>query len=230
MKRSMLESLKEVIREGNEARRMEMEKQASHGVGAVAAQLQFTGVASGRRNQKMQVDMMMKKQFEYMKLHPLPLRMPKYAELTASKTNNKTITFVEDMWDGTVLDAYSKIMVTKSLLGNIHITKHHAESVGVRQVIQAGEPKSSKSKGKGYIDIQRPRVLIASINREFGQQGVVNGDVVTHFDGEAFMGSASELTEIIQNRFEGELLTFVFNADSAVAEALKRRSMIADNM
>ena len=46
MKRSMLKSLKEVIRDGNEARKLEMEKQARRGVGAVAAQLQFKCVAS----------------------------------------------------------------------------------------------------------------------------------------------------------------------------------------
>ena len=50
--------------------------------------------------------------------------------------------------------------------------------------------------------------------------------MVTHFNGEEFKGNATELTELIKDRKEGEMLTFVFNADAAVAEALKRRAVI----
>ena len=103
MTRSMLASIKEVIREGNEARRKEDER----AVGVVATHLTAAaqGVAGGRRVQKRLVDLEMKKQMKYMTMHPLPLRMPKYAEATASR-NVTCMKFVDDMWDGTVLDAF----------------------------------------------------------------------------------------------------------------------------
>ena len=164
---------------------------------------------------------------EYMKLHPLPLRMPKYAEIAAKKTNSSRLAFLNDTWDGSILDAYSKIVVSKSFpMGHITVTKNHAENPGVRRVIDVGSPKSSRTDGLGIIDTEKPRVIITSINREFGQQGIVKGDVVSHFNGEPFMGTASELMELILRQKEGEMLTFVFNGDDAVAEALKRRSML----
>merc|ERR1712127_9241 len=145
----------------------------------------------------------------------LPLRMPKYAVVTANKLELAGLTFMDDMWDGTVLDAFSKITVTKSLLGgHVNVTKQPAENGRVQCVIDAGSPKP---KGKGYIDTYKPRVIIASINRDLGQQGVVKGDVVSHFNGEPFIGTASELAEAVDSRFEGEVFTFVLNADGAVA-------------
>ena len=226
-KRSILASIKEVIREGNEARRLEEERQGRNAVGAIATRLAANATfAGGKRKQKALVDMEMKQQMQYMKSHPLPLRMPKYAEATASE-GFASLTFVDDTWDGTVLDAYSKITVSTSLLtGTVTISKQHAESRGILSVINAGPP--CKMPGRGYIDITRPRVLVASITREMGQQGVVKGDVITHFNGEEFKGTASELEELIHTRYEGEVLTFCFNADAAVAEALRRRSLITE--
>ena len=227
---SVLASIKEVIRGGNEARRIEEERRGRGNnntpVGVVATHLLAETFAGGRRKEKKAVDMEMKQQIQYMKLHPLPLRMPKYVE---AGTDCKRLTFLDDNWDGTVLDAYSKITVSKSLLTEkVTITKQHAESSGIRRVIDA-LPSAKKSKNrKGQIDIQRPRVLIGSINREMGQQGVVKGDVVSHFNGEEFNGTAMELKELIGNKYEGEVMTFCFNADLAVAEALKRRSMITE--
>lgn len=220
-KRNMLESVREIIQEGNEARRLEEEKETQHAAGVVALHL----TPGGRRIMKKQMDLEMKKQMEYMKLHPLPLRMPKYAEVPASRANSAILTFCDDVWDGTVSDAFSKITVKKTLFNKITVTKQHAKSSGIRRVVDAGSPKSVKSNGRGYIDVERPRVIVASISRDLGRQGVVRGDVVSHFNGELFTGTADELSKLIDYSYEGELLTFVFNADSAVAEALKRRSM-----
>ena len=154
------------------------------------------GGAGGRRVQKRLVDLEMKKQIEYMKMHPLPLRMPKYAEATASR-NVTCMKFVDDLWDGTVLDAFSKITITRGLLGGkVTVTKQHAESQGISRVIDAGSPRLSRTR-KGYIDTERPRVIVASIDRQLGMQGVVKGDVVTHFNGEEFEGDAEELTDLL---------------------------------
>jgi len=224
--KSVRTKVKEVIKEGNEARRLKEEKESRNAVSDMAKQLTTVhvgGVAGGRRVMKRQVDMELRKQIKYMELHPLPLRMPKYAVVTANKIEMAGLTFWDDVWDGTILDAFSKITVTKSLLGHTTVAKQPLENSGVQSVIDAG---SLKSKGKGYIDTYKPRVLVASINRDLGQQGIVKGDVVSHFNGEPFIGTATELSELIDSRFEGEILTIVFNADNAVAEALKRRSMV----
>jgi len=224
--KSVRTKVKEVIKEGNEARRLKEEKESRHAVSDMAKHLTTVhagGVAGGRRVMKRQVDMELRKQIKYMELHPLPLRMPKYAVVTANKIEMAGLAFWDDMWDGTILDAFSKITVTKSLLGHITVAKQPLENSGVQSVIDAG---SLKSKGKGYIDTYKSRVLVASINRDLGQQGIVKGDVVSHFNGEPFIGTATELSELIDSRFEGEILTIVFNADNAVAEALKRRSMV----
>jgi len=226
--RSVLASISELIKEGNEARKIEAEKEGRNTVGVVASQLKT--IAGGKRNKKQLVDIEMKQQMQYMKSHPLPLRMPKYVEVVSSTAKDFSCTFVDDTWNGTVLDAYSKITVRSSLLSSkVTISKQHAESSGIRRVIDAGSSDNSKTKGKGYIDIERPRVIIASINKEMGRQGVVKGDVVSHFNGEEFKGTAAELKELIDtSRYEGELLTFALNADAAVAEALRRRSLISD--
>jgi len=264
--RTMLESVKEVIREGNEARRLEEEKEGRRrrhrhaaaagttttggggGGGAISCQLSPAATAvtamDGRRNRKRQVDMEVKKQMDYMKSHPLPLRMPKYAEVAASEANSANVSFLDDRWDGTVLDAFTKITIRKGLLGRT-VTIHKqqpnvaagATDSGIRRVIDAtsGDGASSQgrmkspsrsSSGKGYIDTEKSRVIVASLNKYLGRQGIVKGDVVSHFNGEVFTGTASDLVKLIDGSYEGELLTFVFNADSAVAEALKRRSMI----
>ena len=228
--RSMLESLREVIREGNEARMAEQEREARHSAGVMARHLVdgVKGLAGEKRIQKKRVDFEMRRQMEYMEWHPLPVRMPKYAELRAyNKANHSfALEFLDDVWDGTVLDAFSKICVNKGLLGNVTVTKRYAESKGIRNIIDVGSPKS---RGKGYIDTPKPRVLVASMTNEGGQQGIVKGDVVTHFNGEEFAGTASELAAAIGSKQEGELLTFAFNADRAVAEALRRRSLIVSN-
>mmetsp|Transcript_16127 Transcript_16127/g.35099 ORF Transcript_16127/g.35099 Transcript_16127/m.35099 type:complete len:506 (-) Transcript_16127:52-1569(-) len=234
--RCMLESLREIIREGNEARRLDKER--GHVAPSQQTEIKKTvkavgGMAVSVRNHKKQADMETKmqrmeyletkKHMEYMKLHPLPLRMPKYAGVMVTKSESAGLTFCNDTWDGSVLDAYSKITVNRSFLGKTTVTKQHAESSGIRRVINAG---LAEPNGKGCFDAEKPRVVVASISVDLGRQGVVKGDVVSHFNGEPFNGTASELERLIADSFEGEVLTFAFNADSAVAEALKRRAIM----
>jgi hypothetical protein len=223
-KLSPLGSIKEAIRQGSEARRLVEERKAAEArKNAVCSRRPVAALAVGR-TPRMILDVEIKRRTEYMKLHPLPLRMPKYAQATACKAV-PCLTLLDDVWDGTVMDAFSKITVTKFLSGNYSITKQPAESSGVFRIVDIGTSQSISSKGMGYIDIVRPRVIVASIGREIGQHGIVRGDVVTHFNGEEFKGNATELTELIKDSKEGEVLTFVFNADPAVAEALKRRAV-----
>ena len=102
-KSSMMESVRQIIREGSEARKREEEREARKAVGTVAAQLNGAPplggrVADGRRTNHRMMEIEMRREMEYMKLHPLPLRMPKYAEVSL---NASGLTFVDDLWDGT---------------------------------------------------------------------------------------------------------------------------------
>ena len=66
-------------------------------------------IAANRSNRKRQADLEVKRQMEYMRLHPLPLRMPKYAEVLSRRGALNKIAFVDDIWDGFVIDAFAKI-------------------------------------------------------------------------------------------------------------------------
>ncbi|KAL3801979.1 hypothetical protein HJC23_010323 [Cyclotella cryptica] len=210
IKRSMLESIRNIIQEGKE----EQEKKVTNNRGQKFHQ------AGTRREQKMQSDLERKKEMIYMAMHPLPARMPKYAELVADSPESFALTLLDDKWDGSVQDAFSRITVNKGLLGKFHVKKHYSETPGIRKIIDAC---SAKHNGKGIIDIVRPRVIVASLTREAGMQGIVAGDVVSHINGDEFTGTADELRALIAGSEEGSLMTFAFNADKAVAEALRRR-------
>ena len=173
-----------------------------------------------------------------MKLHPLPVRMPKYVEfnlhdkqsrsflpffLSSSNDNNFPLTFCDDVWDGSVLDAFCKITVMGGGKKDIVVEKKICENVGVVNILEgAGDD------AEDWIDTERNRVLVASVRSEAGRQGVLKGDVVTHFNGEEFEGTAEELNAAIEAHAERSngVFTLVLNAEPSVAEALKRRSMI----
>ena len=218
---SLMASIREIIKEGNETRLKEEEKTHTQLTGGVVS----PHLAGNRSKRKRQVDLEVKRQMEYIRLHPLPLRMPKYAEVLARCGALNQIAFVDDIWDGYVVDAFAKITVYRPFLGKrMHIKKQHAESVGISNVLNAGPAGSPRQSSK--IDVDTPRVLVASINREMGQKGIVNGDVLTHVNGEEYKGTAEELRNLVDSVQEGEIITFAFNCDHAVAEVLKRRSFI----
>lgn len=212
IRRSLLQSIRDVIKDANE----EKEKDTlAHRFG----QLQM----GTTREQKLLNDLEIKREMRYMTEHPLPARMPKYAELTANDPKLFALSVVDDVWDGSVQDAFSRIIVNKSLLGGkIQIKKQYAETPGIRRIIDAN---SAKHNGKGIIDIERPRVVVSSVAKEAGMQGVLSGDVVSHINGDEFLGTADDLRGLIGETVDGTTMTFAFNADQAVAEALRRRSL-----
>ena len=213
IRRSLLQSIRDVIKDANE----EKEKDTlAHRFGN---KLQM----GTTREQKLLNDLEIKREMRYMTEHPLPARMPKYAELTANDPKLFALSVVDDVWDGSVQDAFSRIIVNKSLLGGkIQIKKQYAETPGIRRIIDAN---SAKHNGKGIIDIERPRVVVSSVAKEAGMQGVSSGDVVSHINGDEFLGTADDLRGLIGETVDGTTMTFAFNADQAVAEALRRRSL-----
>lgn len=73
---------------------------------------------------------------------------------------------------------------------------------------------------------EKARVKIKSTRGVAGRLGLMRGDVVTHFQGEPWNGTADELTRTIETLFledPGEMLQLVVNADECTAEALRAR-------
>lgn len=167
----------------------------------------------------------------FLKLHPLPVRMPKFAEFhlhdeTTSlpffsmlrSADTCPMTFLDDVWDGSVVDAFSKITISSSG-ENLSVKKKVVENIGVNNILSGiGEDIRNR------IETERRRVLVASTSNQAGRQGVLKGDVVTHFNGEEFDGTAQELVEAI-HKCDGTF-TLVLNAERSIAEALKRRAMV----
>jgi hypothetical protein len=182
---------------------------------------------------------------DFMQMHPLPVRMPKYVEfefadlveacgfpLAFSDNGDFPVTFVDDMWDGTVRDAFIRtiIMPLTGTFKRYHPPLNH---VGVLNVLSEG--LLDKDLGVGRIDIKKPRIVVNSVQGAAGRCGVMQGDVVTHLNGEAFQGNAQDLVEAIRDYVASSVhedideqnLSLVVNAEAPIAEALKRRGNIA---
>jgi hypothetical protein len=170
------------------------------------------------------------RQLQFLKMYPLPVRMPKYVELTVPKSpSDKALVFCNDTWDGTVMDAFTKITIK----GREHRVKKKAplQNAGVINVLSScmGPCTSFEVATDARIDVEHNRVLVAEIHPEGGGQGVMKGDVVTHLNGREFHGTASDLVQAISELAPHEkTFTLVLNAEPSIAEALKRRSYIAE--
>lgn len=156
---------------------------------------------------------------DFFRFHPLPVRMPKSVQL--SLQDAQKLSFCDDTWNGTVMDAFSKISISN---WGKKITKKETNHPGVRYILDGGF--NQPNMGPIRIDMEQPRVLIASVSREAGHQGVLKGDVVTHIDGEEFRGTAAALVELLLENHSDVSVRLVLNACNSTAEALKRRSLV----
>eukprot|EP00980_Cylindrotheca_fusiformis_P016850 scaffold5088_cov98-Cylindrotheca_fusiformis.AAC.1 len=182
---------------------------------------------------------------EYLRMHPLPVRMPKYVQLefadlvqscgfpmVFSDSGEFPITFMDDEWDGTVRDAYSRTSISP-ITGKIKRYQAPLNHVGVLNVISEG--LLDKDLSAGRLDVAKPRILVKGFTGKVGRCGVMQGDVVTHLNGKEFHGNAKDLVKAIRSYIASsaerdindQSLSLVLNAEAPVAEALKRRGKIA---
>ena len=85
---------------------------------------QHTKFYASKITEHRQIDRQMREKLAYLRRHPLPVRMPKYAELVVhfdrapgeldpqQIVKSLPVRFCNDVWDGTLLDAYTKLYVT----------------------------------------------------------------------------------------------------------------------
>ena len=160
--------------------------------------------------QHKRMEMEMRQEAAYLRTHPLPVRMPKCVQL---RVHPLSLRFCDDVWDGTVKDAFCKLTIG---IGG-RVSRNETQHRGVRNILGGY--------GSVRIDMEKPRVLVSSVKGEGGQQGVMRGDVVTHLNGELFEGNAKDLEAQIR-ACSGPTFQLVLNAGQPVAEALKRRAML----
>ena len=173
-----------------------------------------TSLYTVKANKHRLIARQLREKLAYMRRHPLPVRMPKYAEFTIQLDGHPSqleasqivkslpFRFCNDTWDGTVMDAFSKIYVapkslkttrngknyapalpTSTFVDNYEVSRKRQETEGIRNILDGGLQNSSH-RGDVRIDISHPRVLIASVvDSQASLQGILKGDVVTHLNG-----------------------------------------------
>ena len=168
---------------------------------------------------------------------PLPSRMPNFIVLSSEIVRNIPpshrsfpIHFLDDEWDGTIADAFARVCVSRKSI----VTKLQSDNTqGITNLLCAGtgydDDDDEDNSVVSMISEPARRVVITKIKGEAGKQGAQSGDVVTHLNGEIFTGSAEDLRrEIIEfgKRTDAGDLTFVLNAESSTAEALRLRAVV----
>lgn len=159
------------------------------------------------------------------------------------KMQKPSLVFVDDEWDGTLGSAFTKLTVKKDrpkmVPGNIRAairSMRDSTGVEVHVVHEVQEDKgmlmiAELLEGGYAAKLQadsEARVLIADAHNDAAKLGLHRGDIVTHVNGEEFRGSAEELNLLIKALFsdaEDGKLELVVNAEVAIAEALRLRSL-----
>ena len=192
-----------------------------------------------RAAQMRQLEREIRRQADFQKRFPIPVRMPKAVKLDLSVPFDMEL--LDYTWGGTVMDAYSKINIG---FGN-HITQRRPNNANVGNILGAevnvvksatvgcaiGLCASSDIDDSGdYNDIfialpGKARVLI-SYTGHVGKLGAVRGDVITHLDGEDISGkNAAEVLKIIEGKKDSQqFVMLTLNAELSVADALRRRA------
>jgi len=185
---------------------------------------------------------------------PLPVRMPKAITIDLYYDPGGRLfplRFCDDHWDGTVLDAYTRLIIApagRRMAANdgnpwLVTKKAQTQHAGVFHVLSQGRYQHHYGSVELTMD-QPPRVLVASVQGAAGRQGVMKGDVVTHVDGHPLMddidygrtnkahtvSTAETLIAMLQAKQNAgqKTVDLVLNAEASVAEALKRRALVMD--
>ncbi len=156
---------------------------------------------------------------------------------TEALNSGASMTFVDDEWDGTVADAFARARIGP-VPGNrnqLHVqkrvsSKNPVEQIGVKNILAMGDTNDGESSQGRRPPVRYQRVLVASVRGQAGKSGIMKGDVVTHVNGEVFLGNADALNTLLVNAYEEQgsdgVVTIVVNAEACTAEALSLRSRV----
>jgi len=157
--------------------------------------------------------------------YPIPVRMPKVIEIGGG--DKFELRFIDSDWDGTVMDAYSKLSIGYD---GKSVTQKRPNNNRVRMVMD----------GDGDVQIEMPgekRVLVAHVGYAAGKQGTMLGDVVTHINENSIAGLSSEevldlisedldISNTAKQQENAPTMKLTFNAEQSVAAALRRRATV----
>ncbi|CAB9520670.1 expressed unknown protein [Seminavis robusta] len=200
-----------------------------------------------QRAEHVKLEMAMAARASILERCPLPVRMPKAMVLELNQDPDGRrfpLRFCNDNWDGTVLDAYSKLTVNavgrralaSSPTGSPWTVTKKAQTSheGVFHVLSQGQYQ----RHYGEVQLTKygetpPRVLVASVQGTAGRQGVMKGDVVTHIDGVALDNDERSVESLVAllraKRQDGqETVQVVLNGEASIAEALSRRAVVME--
>mmetsp|Transcript_16092 Transcript_16092/g.23533 ORF Transcript_16092/g.23533 Transcript_16092/m.23533 type:complete len:190 (+) Transcript_16092:2-571(+) len=160
------------------------------------------------------------------------------------------VTFIDDETSLSFLQ-YNQSYTRLSYEDRYKLVKDAFRSVAIGPFGQIWKRDESKSKGARNIlstvepeveDCQMPdekvpwrRVVVSHVNRKMARRGLRIGDVVTHLGNDPFDGNVTKLKFALAEKQNEEILgrtpsiQIVVNADIAVAEALRLRSLMARN-
>jgi len=213
------------------------EAEAAHGGGRKQIQQQSAG---SRIAQRRQLEREFKLRADFQRRFPCPVRLPKAVQLDLSLPFD--MEFIDYTWDGTVIDAYTKISVgfrnriTQKRPGNVHVgnilgteetyVNDTAMGCAIGLCFYGDEQKYGKVNDVYVAFPGQSRVLISQTGR-IGKQGGVRGDVLSHIDGKDISGmDVKEALALLQSKErQGKCIMLTLNAELSVAEALKRRAM-----
>lgn len=152
--------------------------------------------------------------------------LPKYVVLEANfdiyARYQKMLKVKDDVWDGSLADAFARRFHNssddQSSEGHESDSDHDSES---RHPLEAST-------------VAKNRVVVTAARRLAFSAGIREGDVITHFNDEEFLGNARELKDLINSIYmssqskglsedSSSFFTLTLNADQATANALKQR-------
>ena len=137
-------------------------------------------------------------------------RMPKYvvikADFDAYARHGKVLKFIDDVWDGSMADAFARMYTDNSN----------------ERSRDDGDDHSSSEEHKNDN-----RVVVAASRRQAARAGIVVGDVISHLNMEEFGGCAENLRDMIQNLYitgnASGTFSMVLNGDQITADELRKR-------
>jgi hypothetical protein len=155
-------------------------------------------------------------------LPPMPKHVVLRADFDIFARHGKILKFKDDVWDGSMADAFVRVYVKNS--------SSHSSGDDSDDNDNENENEEGLGDEDGFLndgDKKKNRVLVTAARGQAARAGIKERDVVTHVNNDEFLGNVEDLKAMIQNYYlDGDTTTFtmVLNAEQSTADALKKRA------